>query len=767
MGAAKFDWSQYPTEDAAQPIAQGKGKFDWNQFPAEGEKDSGPGFLTHSGRAILGGITQAGQTIDSYGGAPTRAAIASLQNGGGASGAMSAFKNQFGSDPNLAPTGKDIAAKAGFSTDALLSPNAQKLASAAIKSGPLGFIADKAMPGSVENAVSASPAAIVGTGINVAADPMTYVPVGDVAKGIVGSVAKSADAIGEGATALGRTASTAGTKAVSKLGSVLTGVPEQEIKTYIEQYPQVQKLIADHGDDISGAANQIRQGFQDSVRARRAQLGQQVGNALNKLPDQKVVPIAPVVDALNQVKNRMNSSLRFEEVNQVNDLADRIGKLADANGNVTPKEMFDIKQFLQDRGTGSYMKDGQIFVPGKDAQIAAKNGAAQARQIVNTMSPTVADANNELSRLHDIQDKMNKNLIAPGNPDAALAGAGNGLNAKNAADLKQLGDVAGADMLSGAQQYAAAKRFASPGLSSADTNGKGVERALKAGIVGQAFGGPIAGGIAAVATSPMALKLGIQAGRIPVAAIQKIAGATGNLTDATIQRAYQILKTPEGQSAFNAALQGAKAESIGGKASLRNVASPPNQQPDNTSGNTNYADGGLVEDTKKKTLGQLIGYPDSDPEPEKKAPKPHPQPPSNNEQQQGQTLGHIIGYPGMQAGGMVPGRALYHGNNKKNDSVTAKLSPGEVVIPRSVMESHDPASGAKEFVKGIIQQKGGEDHWVAQGIEKLGIQDNALTQRLLQDPKGRQLLIQASDLKSGSQAMKKVMNQIQKGWGKP
>lgn len=35
----------------------------------------------------------------------------------------------------------------------------------------------------------------------------------------------------------------------------------------------------------------------------------------------------------------------------------------------------------------------------------------------------------------------------------------------------------------------------------------------------------------------------------------------------------------------------------------------------------------------------------------------------------------------------------------------------------------------------------------------------------LNDPKAKQLLILASDLKSGSKAMKNIMNQIQKGWG--
>ena len=59
----------------------------------------------------------------------------------------------------------------------------------------------------------------------------------------------------------------------------------------------------------------------------------------------------------------------------------------------------------------------------------------------------------------------------------------------------------------------------------------------------------------------------------------------------------------------------------------------------------------------------------------------------------------------------------------------------------------------------------GEDRWAQQGIQKLGIQDSDLTNRLLQDPKGKQLLIQASDLAPGSKAMQRIQDQIKKGWG--
>lgn len=59
----------------------------------------------------------------------------------------------------------------------------------------------------------------------------------------------------------------------------------------------------------------------------------------------------------------------------------------------------------------------------------------------------------------------------------------------------------------------------------------------------------------------------------------------------------------------------------------------------------------------------------------------------------------------------------------------------------------------------------GEARWASQGIQKLGIQDPAMVSKLLGDPKGKQLLIQASDLSPGSKAMKNIQNQIQKGWG--
>lgn len=42
----------------------------------------------------------------------------------------------------------------------------------------------------------------------------------------------------------------------------------------------------------------------------------------------------------------------------------------------------------------------------------------------------------------------------------------------------------------------------------------------------------------------------------------------------------------------------------------------------------------------------------------------------------------------MKSGGQVPGKAQVPGDSPKNDTVHANLSPGEVVIPRSMVQSH-------------------------------------------------------------------------------
>lgn len=72
------------------------------------------------------------------------------------------------------------------------------------------------------------------------------------------------------------------------------------------------------------------------------------------------------------------------------------------------------------------------------------------------------------------------------------------------------------------------------------------------------------------------------------------------------------------------------------------------------------------------------------------------------------------------AGGGVPGKAKKKGDSYSNDTVSTMLSPGEVVIPRSVMESDDPAGNAAKFVEKLKgkYQKGPEHDDFKKALQK-------------------------------------------------
>lgn len=59
----------------------------------------------------------------------------------------------------------------------------------------------------------------------------------------------------------------------------------------------------------------------------------------------------------------------------------------------------------------------------------------------------------------------------------------------------------------------------------------------------------------------------------------------------------------------------------------------------------------------------------------------------------------------MLQGGHVPGRAQVSGDSPKNDTVPAILSPGEIVIPRSIAQSDDAADKSKAFVQAILERR--------------------------------------------------------------
>lgn len=60
----------------------------------------------------------------------------------------------------------------------------------------------------------------------------------------------------------------------------------------------------------------------------------------------------------------------------------------------------------------------------------------------------------------------------------------------------------------------------------------------------------------------------------------------------------------------------------------------------------------------------------------------------------------------MKSGGQVPGKPKVAGDNPKNDTVPAVLSPKEIVIPNSITMSKDAPKKAADFVAKVLKSKG-------------------------------------------------------------
>lgn len=60
----------------------------------------------------------------------------------------------------------------------------------------------------------------------------------------------------------------------------------------------------------------------------------------------------------------------------------------------------------------------------------------------------------------------------------------------------------------------------------------------------------------------------------------------------------------------------------------------------------------------------------------------------------------------FDAGGRVPGQARAAGDAPQNDTVPAELSPGEIVLPRSVTQGADAPERARAFVEALQRRKG-------------------------------------------------------------
>lgn len=353
---------------------------------------------------------------------------------------------------------------------------------------------------------------------------------------------------------------------VRKVGSALTGVSEQDIKTFAKDAAKIEQIYKASGGSVSEAADVMREGITNNIQRAREKLSSEIGDALTGAQG-KSVEAKPILDSLEKSKSLINTKVRPEHVGGIDELINTVKKTVDDSGRIGVSDLNDIKRLLQEHAASSYLSGGQIFVQAKPVAKAARAAGAVARKELNRAVPELAEPNFKLARLHDIEDKINKNLIAPGKTEAAFIAAGSGANQRNEKVLRELGKFTGQDIIGQARQLSAAKAFGSAPLLPVDTTGKSFTRLAVATALGGVLGGT-PGVSMALLSSPAILKQSIKAGKIPEKIIRSITGVKGPITDEAVSAFVKTVTSPEVRDALvrlSAGPGGEILESLGGK----------------------------------------------------------------------------------------------------------------------------------------------------------------------------------------------------------
>jgi len=618
-------WEDYatPAPSAAPMAPTADDNGPWNDFHPQ--ESSWSGYGRSAWQALQTGLNK----LDSYTGAPARAAIYAAQNAPSISqipsAAFLAAEKQFGVDPSTAPTGQAIVENAGI---------------------PKGSTAAK----------------LAGFGMDMASNPLTYVPVGEIAgagaKYLGGAIGAGAEVAQEAASTVAASKPGLLAKATGTVGQVFTGADKNLAANYAANTDRINQIISRYSGPEGYAAAEhaadIRSNWNDVIQGTRKEMNENISSALNTpAAKQPTIAVKPIQESLQNAIDNAHPVTQADSIPEIKSLQTVLNKMTDANGNMSLYDLHAFKKYAQGIASPTYdIAGNSIFKGGEYAANAANKAAGSARNILIANGPTdISESEAVLSKLHNVEDTMNKSLLKPDGSYAALGRAGTNSGSTEARTLQKLSDITGYNFANDAKDFATSRQFANPTFSPLDTTGKSVWRTglgMGTGAVAGSLLGvdpKVAGFVGGVMSSPAMLKAGINTANVAGKAVALPFEAAAAMP----QAAYSALSSPVGRNAFD----------VGAKAIMTKSAPQMAEQPSST--------------------------------------------------------------------------------------------------PQGVAQSNvnrGPSSPTK-----------GPDAWVQQGIQKLNLNDFNLINRVLSDPKGKQLLIQASDLAPNSAAMKAIMNKIQKGWG--
>lgn len=347
-------------------------------------------------------------------------------------------------------------------------------------------------------------------------------------------------------------------KTLLAVPSELTGVADKEVEAYALRADKVNKIIQESGGDPTLAARHMKDNIINDVDRARKSLNSQISTALEQAPKDKVIDTSPIQKTLDEFKSRLNPIYDDDQIAKIKELQGKI-KSVSQDGKMNIQDLQDTKQHLYDVASGAYKQGSRFFNIGSDVANAAKSAAGSTKKLLDQFGPQeIVNANRQLAQLHDIEDSVGRSLLDVNKPDSALYAVGSGVRNKNSESLQRLGDFTGNDYLSGLSDMSAARTFNNPALLPEIKTGRallapvvgtsigGAAGAFFGGPAGAFMGGKIGAGVGTIFSSPKALKLAIDTGRLSSQALSKVSQAFG-ASPGNIGELYQLLQSPQAQ----------------------------------------------------------------------------------------------------------------------------------------------------------------------------------------------------------------------------
>lgn len=493
--------------------------------------------------------------------APARSAVGAVLDGRGAKGAFNAAAEQIVRENKYAPTGEEINEKLGLK----------------LPDSPTGNT----------NLTGISPKKVAGLVTEMAVDPV--VGYGVAKKGLMGGAAllmetqsgqAAAEAIGKAISkvpVLNKAKNLLPGSVLAKAGNMLTGVPTRAIKTYGSEMGAIEEMATKYADprgggvDTLAAVNDWRDSVLQEIRSLKESQNQIINSAVQSIPATATADASPVMKSLEKARRELDPDLHAGAIREIDDLIATVKTKISSDpllgtNEIPLRDLQRVKQYLMKRAEPAYLQSGQIFNSSPVSQRAAKSAAREARIIMDAHGPAeLKTANGRLWDLHRIDENPAVDAVLdPNKRITSLISAGSGTNRQTEKVVEEIGGLLGRDLRPDVDRLAALHYFGDPNMMALSSGGTtSTSRSLIAAplaAVAAAKGGPVAATgaalIAGAATSPMALKRIIQAGKAPTALTRLVTGgSTNKISDAAIALLWESLKTPTGRAALDAYLK--------------------------------------------------------------------------------------------------------------------------------------------------------------------------------------------------------------------